>query len=137
MNHLTHHYTSERLEPLEQNMKIEISRPIIWIIGNNVLMDGVATCLEERQIPNLIRWDTLNIDLKANLQACKPILIIFELDTPGSYILLDLLREHPGINLLGVDQRCNQVILLNSSMRKTRTMSDLFQIVRETLAGGS
>lgn len=118
-------------------MQVETSRPIIWIIGNNMLMDGIAACLEERQIPNLIRWNSLHIDLQENLQACKPTLIIFELDTPGSYILLDLLREHPGINLLGVDRDCNQVILLNSSMRKTRTMSDLFQIVRETLAGGS
>jgi hypothetical protein len=102
-----------------------------------MLMDGVAACLQERQIPNLIRWDSLNIDLEANLRACKPTLIIFELDTPGSFILLDLLREHPGINLLGVDRGCDQVILLNSSMRKTRTMSDLHQIVKETLAGGS
>ncbi len=111
------------------------SCPVIWIIGNSVLMDGIAACLDDRRIPNLIRWEALDADLDINLHASQPNLILFELDTPGSYMLLDLLREQPGIHLLGIDQNCHQVLVLNSFIRKTRTMTDLHQIVDEISDG--
>jgi len=111
------------------------SSPVIWIIGNSVLMDGIAACLEDRKISNLIRWETLDADLDLNLHGSQPDLILFELDTPGSYMLLDLLREQPGIHLVGIDQNCHQVIVLNSFIRKTRTMTDLYQIVDEISDG--
>ncbi len=119
-----------------QDISNQPSNSNIWIIGNTVLMDGVANCLEERQVKNLVRWDTLNTELDANLQTSQPGLIIFELDTPGSYMLLDLLKEQPGIQLLGIDRNSNQVIVLNSSRRKTRTMTDLYQIVKEVVYSG-
>jgi hypothetical protein len=119
------------LELKGTRMKVQESRPIIWIVGNNVLMDGVVACLEERQITNLVRWDVCETQLDADLPAGQPILIIFPLDTPGSPLLLDLLKKQPGLHLLGIDQNCNQVIVLNSVMRETRTMTDLYQIIEE------
>ena len=119
-----------------QKTESQVSRPIIWIIGNTVLMDGVAACLEERQITNLVHWDVLNADLDANLQASKPDLIIFELETPSTNMLLDLLKEQPGIQLLGLNQNCSQVIVLNSFQRTTRTMTDLYQVVQEVAGAG-
>lgn len=125
------------MEHMEERTKSQESNPVIWIIGNSVLMDGVAACLEDRRVPNLVRWDAVDVYLDANLQASQPSLIIFELDTPGSYMLLDLLREQPGIYLLGINQNCNQVIVLNSYKKKTRTMTDLYQIVKDISGGGS
>lgn len=123
------------MEHMQERTKSQESNPVIWIIGNSVLIDGVAACLEDRNVPNLVRWEAVDVDLDANMHTSQPNLIIFELDTPGSYMLLDLLREQPGIYLLGINQNCNQVIVLNSYKQKTRTMSDLYQIIKE-ISGG-
>lgn len=120
---------------MERGTQKQDSSPIIWIIGNTVLMDGIAAGLEERQISNLRRWDAVNAELSADLNVFQPDLLIFELDTPGSYKLLDLLKEQPGINLLGIDRNCSQVIVLNSFQRKTRTMTELYEIVQEAAGG--
>lgn len=121
------------MEYREKTIRSQESRPVIWIIGNNVLMDGVTSCLQERLVADLVRWDDLKFDLDTNLNVSNPILIIFELDHPGSYMLLHLLRERPGIQLLGINQNCNQVIVLNSLTRKTSKMTDLYQIVEKLL----
>jgi hypothetical protein len=120
---------------MEKWKKSRGSKRDIWIIGNSVLMDGVAACLEDRQITNLVRCDACKSILTARLHANKPILIIFEVNAPGSSLLLDLLWELPGLHLLGIDQDCDQVIVLNSIMHRTRTMTDLYQIVEE-ISGG-
>ena len=94
-------------------------------------MDGVEACLKELRLTNLIRWDAINNEFNSYLKRHRPNLILFELDTPGSYILLDLLKEQPGIHLLGIDMECNQVLVMNSFQRQTRTMTDLYQIITE------
>ena len=119
------------MDHTKASIKSQASKPFIWVIGDSVLMDGVANCLEDRMVPNLIRWKSLNMDMNANLRASRPSLIIFEMDTPGSYILHDLLREQPGIHLIGLNQNCNQVIVLNSFKRNTRSLNDLYLIVQE------
>ncbi len=121
---------------MEQGVKRQESNPVIWIIGDNVLMDGVEACLQERQVTNLVRWDAVNPNLDVSKYASKPALVIFELDTPGSFILLDLLKDQPGVHLLGINQNCNQVIVLNSFTRKTQTMTDLYYIVEDVLGYG-
>ena len=121
---------------MRQSTGGQVSGPIIWIIGNTVLMDGVAACLEEQQIPNLAHWDAPNADLEAKLHSSKPDLIIFELETTDSYKLLDYFKEQPGIKLLGLNRNCSQVIVLNSFQRTIRTMTDLYQIVQDVSGGG-
>jgi hypothetical protein len=116
---------------MEYEPRTQEASSSIWIIGNSVLMDGVEACLKELRLKNLVRWNTINTDLDAYLKRRRPNVIIFELDTPGSYILLDLLKEQPGIHLLGIDLGCNQVLVMNSFQRHTRTMTDLYQIVTE------
>jgi len=120
------------LEPVEQK-----NSEAIWIIGNTVLMDGVEACLKELKLNDLVRWNAIHTDIDPYLRTHRPKLIIYELDTPGSYILLDLLKEQPGIHLLGIDLECNQVLVMNSFQRQTRTMTDLYQIVTEVSAIGS
>lgn len=119
------------MEHIKETAGFLESRPAILVIGSNVLMEAVANCLEDKMVSNLIRWDCINFDLKATLQVLLPGLIIFEVDTPGQYMLLDLLREHPGIHLLGINQDSNQVIVLSSVQRNILTLNDLYNIVKE------
>lgn len=113
------------------------SLPGVWIIGNTLLMDGVEACLRELKLDNLVRWSTISANFDHDLKANHPTLIIFERNTPGSYELLQLLKENPGIHLLGIDLECNQVLVMNSYQIQTRTMGDLHQIVEDITGGGS
>ena len=113
------------------------SLPGVWIIGNTVLMDGVEACLRELKLDNLVRWSAIGADFDHDLKASHPTVIIFERSTPGSYELLQLLKENPGIHLLGIDLECNQVLVMNSYQIQTRTMGDLHQIVQDITGGGS
>jgi hypothetical protein len=122
------------LRPREETTCSLETRPVIWIIGNNVLMDGVTGCLQDGLAADLVRWEDLKFDVDRNLPESNPSLIIFELDHPGLHTLLHLLREQPGIHLLGINQNCNQVIVLNSFTRKTSKMTDLYQIVEKLLS---
>jgi hypothetical protein len=113
------------------------SRPVVWIIGNTMLMDGVEGCLRELKFNNLIRRSAISADFAIDMKANHPDLIIFERNTPGSFNLLQLLKENPGIHLLGIDLECNQVLVMNSYQIQTRTMGDLHQIVQDITGGGS
>jgi hypothetical protein len=120
---------------MENSRKKPDSMGSIWIIGNSVLMDGVTACLEDQKVPDLLRFDAINVNSVKKLRTEQPILIIFELDTSNSSYLIDLLRQRSDIHLLGIDQDCNQLIVFNSSTRKALTISSLYQIVKE-ISGG-
>jgi hypothetical protein len=113
------------------------SRPVVWIIGNTMLMDGVEGCLRELKFNNLIRRSAISADFAIDMKANYPDLIIFERNTPSSFNLLQLLTENPGIQLLGIDAESNQVLVMNSYQIQTRTMTDLYNIVMGISGGGS
>ena len=125
----------EKSEKMQYSTVVEDSNPVVWIIGNTVLMDGVEACLRELRMENLVRWNAVSADFEKNLKAYHPKLIIFERDTPGTNSLLYMLEENPGTHLLGIDLECNQVLIMNSFQIQTRSMSDLHRIVQD-VAGG-
>jgi hypothetical protein len=111
--------------------------PIIWIIGNTVLMDGVEACLRELKMDNLVRLNAIGVDFEKNLTNSHPNLIIFVRGTPGANNLLNILAENPGTHLLAIDLECNQVLVMNCFQIQTRSMSDLHTIIQEVAGGGS
>jgi hypothetical protein len=122
---------------MQYSIGVEDSNPIVWIIGNTVLMDGVEACLREMKMDNLVRWNLISPEFEKDLKAYHPKLIIFERDTPGVRSLLSMLAENPGTHLLGIDLEFNQVLVMNSFRIETRSMSDLHRIVQEVAGSGS
>ena len=105
-------------------------RPLVVLLGDSLLMDGVAVGLGGRRILGVVRMNTSVADIGERLRSLNPDVIVFELDTPRSPAILALLREQPGTLLLGLDQTCSQVIVLNSQQHTTRTMKELCQLVQ-------
>jgi hypothetical protein len=105
-------------------------QPLVVLLGDSVLIDGVAAGLAGKQIPGMVRINTLTSDIVERLKSLEPDLIVFELDAPRSSSIFALLREQPGILLLGLDLDYSQVLVLNSRQHITPTMSDLYQIVQ-------
>jgi hypothetical protein len=105
-------------------------RPLVVLLGDSLLMDGVAVSLAGRPKLRMVRMDPDVTDIGECLESLKPDLIVFELDNPRSPMIFSILREHPGILLIGLDPDSSQAIVLNSQQHITETMNDLAEIVQ-------
>jgi ABC-type Fe3+-hydroxamate transport system substrate-binding protein len=106
-------------------------QPLIALLGDSVLMDGVAFSLRDRQTLGVVRIGPSGHSIEESLKSLQPDLIVFELDSPLSQSILSLLKEQNGIPLLGLDLTCNRVVVLNSHHHIASTMSDLCRVVQE------
>ena len=109
-------------------------RPLIVLLGDSVLMDGVAVSLGGCQELGVARIDTPVMDIEACIASLKPDLVVFELDSLYSLHILSLLVKQPDIQLVGLDLTASRVIVLNSHQHTTRSM-DEFSHVIHALAG--
>lgn len=106
------------------------NRPLVVLLGNSLLMDGVAVSLTGEQMPNLVRVEAEFEDLRQRLNSIKPDLIVFELDNPEAQSIISLLKARPELLLIGLDPDCCQAIVLNSSQHQTQSMNDLQNVVQ-------
>ena len=100
--------------------------PLVALLGNSLIIDGVAESITSRQ-----RWDVVRIephDFEQRVNSLKPDLIVYELGNPQSSSILSLLSEQPGTLLLGLDSSCSRVVVMNSHQHITRTMQDLYHV---------
>ena len=103
-------------------------QPLVVVLGDSLLTEGVAVSLANCCDLSLIRIDSDVFDIW-QINALNPNVIVFDLEIPHSPLIFSLLKEKPGILLLGLDLECNRVIVLNSRQHFTQTMHDLCQIV--------
>ena len=105
-------------------------RPLVVLLGDSLLMDGVAVSLAGRKSWGMVRLDIDVLDIGECLESLNPDLIVFELDSPWSPPILSLITEQPGILLIGLDLSRSRAIVLNSHHHLTQTMNDLCQLVQ-------
>jgi hypothetical protein len=114
--------------PAQQEQRME-QRPLVVLLGDSLLMDGIAVSLAGRKMPGTIRRDS-GVDIKECLKTLQPDLVIFEMGASQLPALLALLSEQPGIQLIGLDPACSRVIVLNSQQHVIPTMNELCQVVQ-------
>jgi hypothetical protein len=105
-------------------------RPLVVLLGDSLLLDGVAMSLGDRWRLGVVQMDTSIADIGERLISLKPELILFELDNPRTPAVFSLLREEPDTVLLGLDRDRSQVIVLSSSQHATQSMQELGQLVQ-------
>lgn len=107
------------------------SKHTVWIIGDTVLVKGVAECLTEARYPNLVYCEVAAPVLESIRKAEAQGTIIFELETPDSSILLDCLKNSTEINLVGLDRNCKRVSVWRSFQKTVLTSTDLLSLVNQ------
>jgi len=93
-------------------------------------MDGVAVSLTGEQMPNLVRLEAECKEIREQLNSLEPDVIVFELETPKAQSIISLLKDRPGMLLIGLDTDCCQAIVLNSRQHLTQSMNDLQNVVQ-------
>ena len=108
-------------------------QPAVVLLGNSLLMDGVAISLANTQMDNVIRADPAVADTRAYLQSLQPDLIILELSDHRIDTALSLLKEHPDIILIGLNEDSSRVSVLKTQECTIYTMQDLQEVLQEVL----
>ena len=67
-------------------------QPLIALLGDSVLMDGVAVGLGNRQTLGVVRVELAGNDIEESLGSLRPDLVVFELDSLLSASVLSLLK---------------------------------------------
>ena len=104
-------------------------RPLVVLVGDSVLIDSVSASLEEKGVPGVIHLNVPSVDVHKRLGDLKPDLVVFELDSPYTSPVYTLLREHPGIRLVGLDLNDSSVIVISSHQHTTHSMGELAHVV--------
>lgn len=105
-------------------------RPKVVLVGDSLLMEGVAAGLTSWRALAVIRLECDAVDIEECLRSLAPDVIIFELDSPPTPIILALLVERSQILLIGLDLASSRVIVLDSHSQVARTMNELYLVVQ-------
>lgn len=103
--------------------------PLVILIGNSLLMEGVALSLRSRPGLNVLQLEPALIQLKDCLHCLEPELVIFELGAPWSASLTNLLSDQQEIRLAGLDLTTCRLILMTGQEFQTDTMQELLQVI--------
>ena len=109
------------------------NRPLVVLLGNSLLMDGVALSLSSGQKLGVVRMDAGADGIREQLKLLEPDLIVFELDAPCSPKIMSLIKNRPSTLLLGLDLDCCRAIVLNSSQHPTHSMDELLRVVEDAI----
>ena len=108
-------------------------RKVIVLVGDSLLMDGVAASIADCPKIEVEQIDPAYGDLKQHVESLVPDLIVFELNSPEATSILSLLKKLSGILLIGIDLTSNQVMVVNSQQQLTQTMKDLHRLLQESI----
>jgi len=81
----------------------------------------------------VIRFEDRRAIGQSGLDPLQPEIVIFEMETMPDSDLLRLLEDYPGIQWIGLDPHCSQVSVYITHRYATKTMKDLFHVIREVL----
>lgn len=104
------------------------------VLGDSLLMDSVAGNLRDELALSVIRVEASCINSRECLKSIQPDLIIFEWDAPRPCSILALLREQPGVLLLGIDTNCSQVVEIIGGLHQVQNMKELCRLAQNSLA---
>ena len=106
----------------------------VVLIGESLLLDAVEASLEDRPGLAVLRVHCATCDAVACLKSLAPDLVIFDLNTPLAGSMWQVLRDRPGLPLLGVDITSSEALVLNSEIFAVETADTLTEVIQQQTA---
>lgn len=101
------------------------------LLGNSVFLAGIKAQLEQVSALELITIDSVPADVASWVRRVRPQAVLFDLTMQHPDFAVALLREQPGLLLLGVDPNSNELLVLSSHPQQALSVSDLVQIIQQ------
>ena len=108
------------------------SRVILY--GNSMFLAGIKAELEQRTSLELITVEARYHDAAVLIDSCDPCVVLFDLATQHPAFALALLRERPGLLLIGVDPSHDELLLFSSQPVEALSISDLVEVINKEIS---
>ena len=99
--------------------------PLVAVLGDSILMEGIATQLAQSQEIEMLRLAPDGCDIPAYIRRLRPDTVVFELGACRIEDILLGLCEQICVLLLGFDLDCQRAVVMRSTQIPIRSMSDL------------
>jgi hypothetical protein len=107
---------------------VEYMRVVVY--GNSLSMAGIAASLKAEAGLAIVPIDPHDPTARQMINEIDPAVIAFDLNEPSMGLDIFLLRERPGLLLIGVDLASDKLLVLSSHASQAQCMADLIDIIR-------
>lgn len=104
------------------------TRDTVVLLGSSLLMDTVEASLQRNRSLDVIRIRADDVNWRSCMNLLSPDLVIFDWGLPCSQALV-ILRDQPGVPLIGLDAATSSVIALSSREYTPVTSKDLAELI--------
>ena len=105
------------------------NRTRVVVYGNTLSMAGIAASLKAEASLEILCVDPRDPTTRQTLNELDLQAIIYDRSDPHTVLDLSLMREQPGLLLVGVDPSSNEVLVLTSKRNKVMTASELAHLM--------
>jgi hypothetical protein len=101
----------------------------VLICGKSLNLAGIASCLGLDENLDVVFIDPLDSNTRGYLEERGTEAIIFDLTDPPGDLDVNLLRQRPGLLLIGVDPSSDEVFVLKGQRSKVVTAEELTKLI--------
>lgn len=101
----------------------------VSLIGESVLVEGIAICLEEDPCYNVQRIHADNNHILLFITEFNPDVIIYPFRLQGMEEILSQVELSTGVRFVGLDIDTNQVLIMDGQLYESPSMADLKRLI--------
>jgi hypothetical protein len=101
----------------------------VVVYGSSLTMAGIAVSLKGDAGLEVVCIDSHSPTFQQKLNELDPAVITFDLSDLSSGLDLRLLRERPGLLLVGVDPASDELLVLSSQQERAVAVADLLSVI--------
>jgi hypothetical protein len=105
------------------------------LYGNSIFLAGIKAELEQQVALKLITIESGCTDAANLIRDCNPCLVLFDLASEQPGLAVSLLREQPGLMLIGVDPSSDELLVLSGQPQPALSMADLVKVINHIEPG--
>lgn len=103
----------------------------VVVYDNSLYMAGIAASLKADTTLQVLQIDPDSPDVRQSLDENDLVAIIFDMSDPLLRPDISLLRDRPGLLLIGVDPSKNEMLVLSSHPEQALSIADLVKVIRQ------
>jgi len=110
-----------------------VAKPCLVLYGNSVFLAGIQMELErdhEFEL-ELLTVEAGSPNVIVLLRECKPCAVLFDLGMDQPSFVIPMLREQPGLLMIGVDASSDEMLVLISHPVQALAVRDLVHLILE------
>jgi hypothetical protein len=107
-------------------------RTRVVVYGSSLSMAGIAASLRAEAGLEVVCVDPHAPTVRPSLGEIDPAAIAFDLNDPSPGLDITLMRERPGMLLIGVDPSSDELLVLSCCSARALSVADLVRVIRRS-----